>query len=235
MSLKHGSNTLSTSGQYFKQGTNNPTYVKHGSNTVWTKSTSTTYTLTLQGTNGYWSPSSVSGIASGSSYSFNSSTKKMSVNGSVVSTFYPTYIDEVEHYNYSSISSSSGTITSNKTITATASPAYQEWTGIVDIDGFFSSQDSISLGSYSKVKIFYDVLAYGNESGDIDFYDEELTFIMNLNGDEYLSLTNFSDLGYGELSMYAYANSGEISFDVSRAYQGQNGITVFECWKVLYI
>ena len=234
MALYFGNNQIATNGNYAKFGENNLTSVKYGTTEVWTKSTGTTYTVTLSATGGTWNKSSITGIASGTSISFNASTKTLTV-GTQTAKFTPYYTDEVEHYNYSSITNASGNITSNRTVTATATPAYQEWTGQVDIDGIFVSQDSISLGSYSKVKIFYDVLAYGNESGDIDFYDEELTFIMNLNGDEYLSLTNFDDLGYGELDMYAYANNGSVSFATSRAYQGQNGITVFECWRLYYL
>lgn len=234
MPLKFGNNTISTSGNYAKFGNNNLSYVKFGNNTVWTKSTSTTYTVTLNATGGTWNKSSITGIASGTNISFNTSTKTLTV-GTQTAVFTPYYTDEVEHYNYSSITNASGTITANRTVTATATKAYSEWTGQVDIDGNFVSQDSLSLGSYSKAKIFYDVLAFGNESGDIDFYDEELSFVINLNGSEYLSLTNFDDLGYGSLDMDVYANSGYIDFSTRRAYQGSNGITVFECWKVYYL
>lgn len=239
MSLKHGSNTLATNGQYFKQGTNNPTYVKHGSTTVWTKQTSTTYTVTLSAVGGSWNKSSITGITSGTSISFNTSTLTLTV-GSQTAKFTPTYVDEVEHYNYSSITNASGSITANRTVTATAIEAYQEWTGQVDIDGFRISSDSTYIGTYSKAKIVYDVLAFGFASGDIDYtsaddYPEGLSFILNSGGTENPSITYFSDLGYGQLDMTVNGDSDTIYFGTMRAFQGSNGIHVFECWKILYL
>ena len=124
MSWKHGSNTLATNGQYFQHGSNNnPTYVVHGTTEVWAKSTSTTYTLTLSkdvNSYGSWNKSSITGIASGTTVSYtiaSNGTATLTV-GSQSAIFTPSYIDEFDNYFTDYLTNASGTVTSNKTVTA---------------------------------------------------------------------------------------------------------------------
>lgn len=232
MPLKFGNNTISTSGNYAKFGSNNLTYVKFGSNTVWTKQTTTTYTITLLGVNGSWSPSSVSGITSGSSYSFDASTKKLSVNNTVVATFYPTNNGELDNYVYSSISSSSGTITANKTITATAvlNPNINVWDLGLFISGDHTS-DTASIGYFTKTRIYYRFFTYDfNTQEEYDVFEDSVDMTNNDYFNDYCD--EEEQYGYGVLGVNISANTQDIDFNVAIATTGDNGITIFEAYEI---
>ena len=160
MALYFGNNQISTSGDYVKFGTTALTKVNFGTTKVWEKVTG--YTLTLIGENGYWSPNSISNIPSGSSYSFSSSTKQLTVAGNTA-TFYLYNNGDLDNYVYSSISSSSGTITGATTITAyaTLNSNITVYTDVVDVDYGMQPEGEIELDfTPTKVRVYFDLLGF---------------------------------------------------------------------------
>ena len=237
MSLKFGTNTISTSGNYAKFGTNNLSYVKFGSTTVWTKSTSTTYTVTLSkssGALGSWNKSSITGVASGASisYSIGSDGKATLTVGSQTAIFTPTYNDEFDNYFVDYLNNASGSVTANRTVTAytTLNPNIKEWTGVVDLDHIYNTSDSMYIGNYSKVKLYcyiYGFNPYTQE--EYDGFDDEIVIDNGYAGPYY---DDFEQDGYGVIGISINAISPTVDPSVSIGSEGSNGVTIFEVYMI---
>ena len=246
MSLKHGSNTLATNGQYFKQGTNNPTYVKHGSNTVWTKSTSTTYTLTLSrdvNSYGSWNKSSITGIASGTTVSYTIASNGVATLtvGGQSAIFTPSYIDEFDNYFTDYLTNASGTVTSNKTVTAYTklNPSIDVYEDVVDIDPVYSTEGQVDFDSSpSRIRIYFDILGFDTSQGDVTTSIDGNYIDMYQWGNEYITTSDYTyddpywyydfgrisvELGLQGSTLYATLNYNEM---------GSNGFTVVEIYEV---
>ena len=237
MSLKHGSNTLATNGQYFNQGTNNPTYVKHGSTTVWTKQTSTTYTVTLSkalSANGSWNKSSITGVANGTtiSYSIASNGKATLTVGTQTAIFTPTYTDEFDNYVTDYLNNASGSVTANRTVTAYTkfNPNIKEWTGVVDLDYIDYTSESIYVGNYSKVKLYCYIYEFDpSTQEEYDGFDDEIV-IDNGYANPYYD--DFEQDGYGVIGLDINASSPYVNIDVAVGSEGTKGVTVFEVYMI---
>lgn len=234
MSLKFGTNTISTSGDYVKFGSTNLNTLNYGSNVVWQKVTN--YTVTIQAKyGGSVITSTTRQVASGTSYS------SSSVYGSTL-----TY----GNYQYSGASYQSVTVTSNVTIATTYStrtplgPSYHEiFNGFYgylnqyrDYDDFytefrFALPSGVSASSVQKIKISYDIVAFDSDGtyrdDIINHYDDIVLYDYDI-----MDVTDFIDLSYGEISIEIRFTGDEIVFSVVDGQDGMNGFTGLDMWVV---
>ena len=202
------------------------------------------YTVTLSSQNGSWNKLSFVDIPYGTNYSFDSYTKTLTV-GNQTAVFTPDYEDEFDNYIYNDISSSSGSITSNTTITAYAifNPNIEEITGSVFIDNNDSDEAEIYFSKTpDKVKIWFDILGYSNTNEiDSDEYSE-------IDPDEYIDgiekiiskderdgiytpeYTGYWE--YGELAIHINLTNDNLTLSVVNSVDGNDGKTVIEIWKM---
>ena len=237
MPLYFDNKLISISGDYVKFNERSASKVKFGSTDVWVKSVEPVYEITLSGTGGTWNKSSIQDIPSGTPISYSVGTYDVVTltAGSQTARFGPYYVDEVEHYNFSSITNASGNIGEDRTVTATATQAYQEWEGSVYLDVLYQTSDRISLGNFEKVKLFYTFIAYDvNTREEVYFYDE--TLIMPDNDTTNIYWNGFRGDGYGDLGVNISTRGGYIDFVVDPSSSiGDYKVTLCEVYKILYL
>ena len=239
MALKHGSNTLATNGQYFKQGSNDPTNVKHGSNTVWTKQTSTTYTVTLSkatGAYGSWNKSSITGIASGTtvSYSIGSNGKATLTVGTQSAVFSPTYNDEFDNYFTDYLTNASGSVTANRTVTAYTklNPNITVYEEIIDVDRQFQTEQEFQLDNTpNKIRVFFDILGI-NSGGIEDEIDNNYIDIEEGHSEYVFSNDYTGGWSYGMLNVEFGLLGDTLYITVNYGLPGGDGETFIETYEI---
>lgn len=239
MSLKFGTNTISTSGNYAKFGTTNLTYVKFGSTTVWTKSTGTTYTVTLsKDANAYgsWNKSSITGVASGTSisYSITSDGKATLTVGTQTAVFTPTYIDEFNNYITDYLTNASGSVTSNKTVTAYTklNPNITVYEEIIDVDRQFQTEQEFQLDNTpNKIRVFFDILGI-NSGGIEDEIDNNYIDIEEGHSEYVFSNDYTGSWSYGMLNVEFGLLGDTLYITVNYGLPGGDGETVIETYEI---
>ena len=238
MALKFGTNTIATSGNYAKFGTTNLNTVKFtSSNTVWSKATGYTVTFSKSPSNlGSWSKSSITGVASGTSISL--SGMKVTV-GSQSSTFTKPSNTVWKSYS-SSISNASGTVTANRTVTATTTTTnlYSTWQDApVSIDGTYITSESISFHPTTIAKVYYDVYyfePYNSEYLGLDYSGNmEISLNETITGILIPASVNMNDAEQYYMEMKL--NSNGLEFEATYMQQAGSIITVFEVNKIEYV
>lgn len=237
MSLYFGNNLISISGDYVKFNERNASKVKFGSIEVWVKSAEPVYEITLSGIGGTWNKSSIQDIPSGTpiSYSVGDYDVVTLTVGSQTARFAPFYVDEVEHFNFSSITNATGNIGEDRTVTATATEAYQEWEGSVRLDVLYRTDDRINLGNFEKVKLFYSFIAYDVQTEeDVYCYDE--TLILPVNDTTNIYWDGFRGHGYGDIGVNISTSDGYVDLVVDpSSLVVSNGVTLCEFYRILYL
>ena len=237
MSLYFDNKLISISGDYVKFNESSASKVKFGNIDVWVKSVEPVYEITLSGVGGTWDKSSIQDIPSGTPISYSVGTYDVVTLtvGSQTAKFTPSYTDDVEHYNFSSITNASGNIGEDRIVTATATQAYQEWEDSVYLDVVYRTSDRITLSNFEKVKLFYTFIAYDVNTGE-EVYSYDETLIMLDNDTTNIYWNGFRGDGYGDLGVNISTSGGYIDLVVDpSSLTGSNGVTLCEFYKILYL
>lgn len=201
------------------------------------------YTVSLNGINGNWNKSSIT-VLENVTYSFDTLSNILTFSDGQTATFTPLYLDEFNNYVYSNISSSSGTVSGNITITASAvfNPAIQIWSGslIVPEDPSLSPLDLTLDYSFTKANI--KAVFFSIDFNNVIYAESnEFETILNSSGQTIINCDSWYYAGFGYVSIIISDESAGSTYkirftpDSTSTQAGNSGATLLEVIEVRYI